>query len=318
MRAACLETIYELAKRDDRIVYIGSDVGSGTLEKFRRELPDRFLMEGINEQAVVGIAAGLALEGRIVYVNTIATFLTRRCFEQIVLDLGLHGARVRLIGMGGGLVYAPLGPTHLATDDIAIMRTVPGMAVLVPADAPEMRRLLPVTVDYPGPVYVSVGKGGDPVVTPESEKPQAGKALWVRPGRDAVIVTTGICLAPALAAAEALGTAGIDSGILHVPWIKPFDTDQLLQRVRHVRAVVTVEERSLVGGLGSAVAEILAESGALRTVSFARIGLPDAFPEGYGSQKEMMVRYGITAERIAETVGMLAKRYPTAPAVGVE
>src|SRR5438132_5941267 len=144
--------VYELAKKDERIVFIGSDLGIGTLDNFRTDMPDRFFMEGVSEANVVGMAAGMALEGRIVYVNTIATFLTRRCFEQVVLDLGLHNVNVRLIANGGGVVYAPLGPTHLAIDHLAIFRVLPRMTILAPADAEEMRRLMPMTVDHPGPI----------------------------------------------------------------------------------------------------------------------------------------------------------------------
>ena len=122
MRKKCLDAVYELAARDNNVVFIGSDLGAGTLDRFKQDFPDRFFMEGVSEASIVSMAAGLALEGRTVYVNTIATFLTRRCFEQVVLDLGLHNVNVRLIGNGGGVVYAPLGPTHLAIDDLAIMR----------------------------------------------------------------------------------------------------------------------------------------------------------------------------------------------------
>src|ERR1051325_1769417 len=158
MRKRSLDMVYELAKKDDRIVFIGSDLGAGTLDGFRTEIPDRFFMEGVSEMNIVGMAAGMALEGRIVYVNTIATFLTRRCFEQVVLDLGLHNVNVRLIANGGGVVYAPLGPTHEAIEDIAIFRALPRMTILAPADADEMKRMMPTTVDHSGPIYIRLGK----------------------------------------------------------------------------------------------------------------------------------------------------------------
>ena len=135
MRQTCLNMVYELAKADERVFFIGSDLGVGTLNQFKKEIPDRFFMEGVSEANLIGMATGLALEGKIVYVNTLATFLTRRCFEQIVLDACLHHANVRLIGNGGGMVYAPLGPTHLAIEDMAILRAVPNMTIVAPADA---------------------------------------------------------------------------------------------------------------------------------------------------------------------------------------
>ncbi len=149
MRQECLDVVYQLAKQDPRIFFIGSDLGFGTLTQFKEEIPDRFLMEGVNEANIIGMAAGLALAGKIVYVNTIATFLSRRCFEQIVLDLCLHDVKVRLIANGGGVVYAPLGPTHLAVEDIAILRPLPNMTIVVPCDADEMIRLMNQSVDWP-------------------------------------------------------------------------------------------------------------------------------------------------------------------------
>jgi len=161
MRKTCLDMVYELAQEDDRIFFIGSDLGFGTLKDFKENIPERFFMEGVSEANLVGMGCGLAHEGKIVYVNTIATFLSRRCFEQIVLDAGLHKANIRLIANGGGLVYAPLGPTHLAIDDIAILRAIPGMTIVAVADANEMRRFMPQTVDYPGPIYIRLAKGHD-------------------------------------------------------------------------------------------------------------------------------------------------------------
>ena len=194
MRQTCLNMIYELAKDDERILFIGSDLGVGTLDQFREEMPNRFFMEGVSEANLIGVAAGLALEGKIPYVNTISTFITRRCFEQVVLDLCLHNTKVRLIGNGGGLVYAPLGPTHEAIEDIAILRAIPNMTILAPADADEMRRLMPLTVDYPGPIYVRLAKGYDPIVTTETKSFEIGKGVIYRDGKDALILTTGITL----------------------------------------------------------------------------------------------------------------------------
>src|SRR5438128_339609 len=180
MRESCLKMVYELAKVDDRVVFIGSDLGFGVLGEFKKEMPARFFMEGVSEQNLVGVAAGMAMEGRIVYLNTIATFLSRRCYEQVAVDLCLHGMNVRLIANGGGVVYAPLGPTHLAIEDIAIMRALPRMTILAPADAGEMRRMMPVTVDHPGPIYIRLAKGGDPIVTDEGVPFEIGKAYPMR------------------------------------------------------------------------------------------------------------------------------------------
>lgn len=302
MRKTCLDSVYQLAKEDPRIFFIGSDLGTGTLNQFRDEMPDRFLMEGISEANIVGVAAGLAMEGKIPYVHTIATFLTRRCFEQIVLDLGLHNVNVRLIGAGGGVVYAPLGPTHQAIDDLAIMRTVPNMTIVAPADADEMRRVMPLTVNHPGPIYIRMGKGFDPIVTAGGPEIAIGRALAMRAGRHALVVTTGITLKLALDAAAALAGDGIEIAVLHMPTIKPFDRPALVDAMQPVPIVVTIEEHTIIGGLGSAVAEVIAEESFEPSKRFKRIGIPDVFPDSYGSQASLMARYGITADAVAHAV----------------
>jgi transketolase len=269
-------------------------------------MPGRFLMEGVSEANVVGMAAGLALEGKIVYVNTIATFLTRRCFDQVVLDLCLHNANVRLIANGGGVVYAPLGPTHEAIEDIAIFRALPRMTLLAPADSEEMRRLMPATVDHQGPIYIRLGKGGDPVVTNDRVPFRIGKAYPMKEGSDSLIVSTGIMLKAALDAAGSLEAAGIKAAVLHVPTVKPFDQDTFLELARRVPVIVSVEEHTVIGGLGGAVAEIIAEADFKSPKRFRRIGIPDVFPDQYGSQASLLKRYDITAEKIVSVVRQLA------------
>lgn len=305
MRKTCLDMVYRLARSDERIFFIGSDLGFGTLDEFKAEMPERFFMEGISEANIIGIAAGLALEGKIPYVNTIATFITRRCFEQVALDACLHNTRVRLIGNGGGLVYAPLGPTHLAIEDLAILRALPNMTIVAPADADEMRRLMPLTVERDGPVYIRVAKGGDPIVTDDNKPFVIGKAIPMRQGSDALVVTTGITLRLALEAAAELDKMGIAAAVLHVPTIKPLDCEAILDHADRVRAVVTVEEHTVIGGLGSAVAEIIAEANFDSARRFQRIGIPDDFAHNYGSQESLMRHYGITTEGIVSAVQRL-------------
>lgn len=308
MRQLCLDMVYEFAQKDRRIFFIGSDLGVGTLQKFKEEMPERFLMEGVNEANIIGMAAGLGLEGKIVYVNTIATFLSRRCFEQIVLDVCLHNVNVRLIANGGGLVYAPLGPTHLAIDDIGILRTIPNMTIVAPADESEMARLMPLTVDYPGPIYIRLGKGNEPILTPDNVPFQIGKAIAMREGNDALIITTGVTIKAALDAAEILNKQGLKAAVLHVHTIKPLDTDTIMKYAAVVPVIVTVEEHTLMGGLGSAVAELVAEANFNPAKRFKRIGIPDVFPEQYGSQESLMALYDITAENVAGVVAGLSQQ----------
>ena len=308
MRKKCLDCVYELARQDERVVFIGSDLGIGTLDQFKNDFPDRFFMEGVSEANIVGMAAGLALEGKIVYVNTIATFITRRCCEQVVLDLGLHNANVRLIGSGGGVVYAPLGPTHLAIDDIAIMRAIPNMTIVALCDANEMGRFMPLTAAYQGPLYIHLGKGGDPIVSLDAPF-EIGRAIPMVRGSDVLLVSTGITLKIALDAAAALGSNAISAGVLHMPTVKPLDVEAFLAAAAPVDAIVVVEEHTILGGLGGALAEIVAEAGFEPAKRFKRIGIPDVFPHGYGSQASMMARYDITAERtMAVARDLLAMR----------
>jgi transketolase len=305
MRKTCLDMVYELAKTDERIFFIGSDLGVGTMKQFKQEMPERFFMEGVSEANMIGMAAGLALEGKIVYANTIATFLTRRCFEQVALDLCLHDVRVRLIGNGGGLVYAPLGPTHLAFEDFAIFRALPRMTILAPADASEMRRMMPLTVEHPGPIYIRIAKGGDPIVTDDSTPFEIGKAFPMRQGYDALIVSTGVMLQRALDAAELLSAEGLETFVLHVPTVKPLDEETILDYANRVHAIVTVEEHTIIGGLGSAVAELVADANFSAPKRFKRIGIPDCFPDQYGSQDSLLARYDITAKNIVSTIQQL-------------
>ncbi len=313
MRKACLEMVFDLAKDDERIVFVGSDLGYGTLEEFGQELPDRFYMEGISEMNVVGMAAGLAMEGSVPYVNTIATFLTRRCYEQVAMDVCHANLPVRLIGNGAGLVYAPLGPTHEAIDDIAIMRALPNMTIVAPADAAEMRQFMRVSVEHAGPIYIRLAKGYDPIVTDPSAPFEIGKAVSMRTGPDALLVTTGIGLRICLEAAQLLSSGGIEAGVLHLPTIKPLDVESLLARIAEVPVTVSVEEHSIVGGLGSAVAELIAEAPFDVPKRFARIGIPDVFPHQYGTQNTQLEHFGITPRHVAAAVKSLAAQATRSP-----
>jgi transketolase len=302
MRKAALDMVGELARRDPRVVFLGSDLSPGLLDEMRREFPDRWFMEGVSEQNLIGVAAGLAMDGYIPFVNTIATFLTRRCFDQLAVDACMHGLPIRLIASGGGLVYAPLGPTHLAVEDLAIMRALPGMTVVAPCDADEMRRLMPQTLDWPHPMYIRLAKGGDPVISRPERGFRIGKAILVREAAagSVLFVGTGVMTTRALAAAELLAKDGIEARVLHVHTVKPLDSAAVAELAAAARLVVTVEEHTLVGGLGSAVVECLADRGVL--VPVKRLGIPDAFAPHYGGQDDLLRTYGLQPEQLAATV----------------
>ena len=308
MRKTCLDEVFKLAKEDERIFFIGSDLGVGTLQNFKETIPGRFFVEGISEANVIGMAAGIALEGKIIYVNTIAPFFTRRGFEQIVLDLCLHNVNVRLIANGGGLVYASLGPTHEVLEDFAVLRPIPNMTIVAVADADEMCRLMPLTVDYQGPIYIRLAKGYDSIVTKDEHSFEIGKGILHKEGKDVLILTTGITLQLALEASERLEKVGVSVSLLHLHTIKPLDVDAILTETDKVQAVVTIEEHYIIGGLGSAVAETLAEADHLRSLRFRRIGIPDKFADQYGSQKSLMEMFGVSVKNLEYTImSMLSK-----------
>ena len=246
MRKKALDSVYTLAKNDERVIFIGSDLGPGVLENMKNEMPERFFMEGVSEQHIVGMAAGLAMEGFIPYVNTIATFLSRRCFEQVAMDLCLQDLPVRLISNGAGGVYAPLGPTHLAVEDIAIMRALPNMTIVCPCDADEMNRFMLKTLDWPHPIYIRLAKGGDKIVSNESAGFEIGKSILMKNGKDGLFISTGVMTQLALQASEKLENEGIYCGVLHMHTIKPIDENSLMNLIPNVKAVVTIEEHTRI------------------------------------------------------------------------
>jgi transketolase len=302
MRKTSLDSVYELAKRDERVIFVGSDLGPGVLDSMKFEMPERFFMEGVSEQHIVGMAAGLAMEGFIPYVNTIATFLTRRCYEQVALDLCLQDLPVRLIANGGGGVYAPLGPTHLAVEDIAIMRALPNMAVVAPCDADEVRRFMATTLDWPHPIYIRLAKGGDKVVSEEKNGFEIGKAILMSEPGEGLFISTGVMTQLALQAAELLCSEGLKCGVLHMHTIKPLDNKFLSELLPSVNGVVTVEEHTRIGGLGSAVLEFCNDVMPEQAVKIARIGIPDKFAEQYGSQNSLLAHWGITVDSLCDTM----------------
>ena len=302
MRKTSLDSVYQFAKVDPRIVFIGSDLGPGVLDGMKKEIPERFFMEGVSEQHVIGMAAGLAMNGFIPYINTIATFLTRRCYEQVALDLCLQDLPVRLIASGGGAVYAPLGPTHLAVEDFAIMRALPNMTIVAPCDAEEMRRFMATTMDWPHPIYIRLGKGGDEVVSRAELGFEIGKAIVMKEPGAGLFVTTGVMTQLALKAADQLATEGLACGVMHMHTVKPLDGEELLHWLPKVDGVVTVEEHTRIGGLGSAILEFCNDEMPAEAAKITRIGIPDRFATQYGSQDTLLAHWGITVDTLCNAM----------------
>jgi transketolase len=315
MRKAALNTIAFLVDENPNVMFIGSDLGAGTLSEPRSRHPNRILMEGIAEQHLVGFGAGLAMEGFIPYVHTIGTFLTRRALEQVVIDVALHGLPVRLVASGGGLVYAPLGPTHQATDDFALMRSIPGMLVSAPADPLEMQLLLKALVQYPGPAYIRIGKGGEPNITDRFSEFALDHARVWQHGDSLAIVTTGVMLHECARAVEGLGIDRPRVTLAHLPVIAPLDEDFLVGIAGTHDHVLVVEEHQHVGGLSSAVADTLASHRGMSPLS--RITLPQGYAHNFGSQRDHWVLHGLDSAGIASVISRIlgesgAKRTGTA------
>ena len=302
MRRTSLDCIHKLAQKDERVLFIGSDLGAGVLDSMKQEMPERWFMEGVAEQHIIGMAAGLAMEGFVPYVNTIASFLTRRCFEQLVIDLSLMNLPVRLVANGGGVVYAPLGPTHQAIDDIAILRTLPNITIVAPCDADEMRRLMEQTLDWNGPMYIRLAKGGDPIISSEENTFSIGKGIVMREPGEVLFISTGIMTRNALLASELLDAAGISSGVLHCHTVKPLDQELILGLTKNIRLIVTVEEHIISGGLGTAVLETLYTSERTSIPRIKCLGIPNRFVDQYGSQETVLESFGLLSKQISATV----------------
>lgn len=298
MRQKALSTVYDLARNNSRVVFIGSDLGAGTLSAMREELPEQFFMEGISEQHIVGFAAGLAQEGFIPYINTIGTFLTRRAFEQVSIDVGLHRLPVRLLSSGGGMVYAPLGPTHTAVEDFSLMLSVPNMKVFAPADAQEMEMLIHASTDDPDPYYVRFGKGGERIVTNEYKSFDFHPKVFGTDGATAVICTTGIMLQHCLDAQEALDSKGILCTVVHFPYLNDLQLPKLSSILDETTVLLCVEEHVPRGGLFT---QILHEFVRLRkaTSNIYQASLAGSFSHKYGSQADHLDFNGLTGPKIA-------------------
>lgn len=281
MRNTFITTLIEEAKKDDRIFLLTPDMGFSVLEAFRDLFPDRFLNVGISEQNAVGIAAGLALSGKIVYVYSIIPFVTMRCYEQVRVDVAYMNTNVRLVGVGAGLSYGPAGATHHSIEDIAIMRALPNMTVCCPGDPIEVREIVKQSIRYDGPMYIRLGKNGEPRIHAEGTPIAIGKAIEVVRGEDLALITTSNMLEQGKIWVDEWAKEGRHASLISMPSIKPLDKAFVLQLIGRKKPIYTLEEHNVIGGLGSAIAEVIAESGT--GITFKRIGIPDTYTHHVGS-----------------------------------
>ena len=280
MRTTFVKTLIELARKDDNIFLLTPDMGYSVLEPFRDEFPERFLNTGIAEQNTIGVAAGLALTGKIVYVYSIIPFVTMRCYEQVRLDLAYNNTNVKLIGIGAGLTYGSLGPSHHAVEDIAIMRSIPNMTVLCPGDPIEVAELVKASYATFGPTYIRLGKNGEPRIHPEGTKIEIGKAITIVDGNDFALITTSNMLETGKKWVDEWKQDGVSVSLISMPSIKPFDSDTVIQLIEKEMPILVVEEHNVIGGLGTAVSEVIAKVG--KPVKFKQIGINDEFSHVVG------------------------------------
>ena len=301
MRTAFVDTITELAQRDSRIMLLVGDLGFGVVTNFAKRFPKQFLNVGVAEQNMAGVATGLALSGKIVFTYSIANFPILRCLEQIRNDVCYHNANVISVSVGGGFSYGALGMTHHGTEDLAIMRSLPRMTVIAPGDPLETRAATKAAAGGIGPVFLRLGRAGEPVVHDDDVSWELGKAIPVRKGIDVTLISTGAMLHTAAAVGELLGEIGIETRVLSMHTVKPLDHDAILEAAYETKYVATLEEHGILGGLGGAVAEVLADA-SIPGVAFRRFGLPSEFTKDVGDQTYLRGIHGLTPEALKSEV----------------
>ena len=291
MRTTFIKTLTELAEKDKRVFLIIADLGFSVVEEFEKKFPERFINAGIAEANAVSIASGLALSGKIPFVYSIAPFITMRAFEQVRIDCAYMNLPVKLVGVGGGVAYGPAGATHHAIEDLAIMRSLPNMQVFAPGDPWEAKNIIKLVKDSSSPSYVRLSKNNEPLLSESKAKYIAGKTNIRKLGDDLTILTTGNTFELGINISDLLFKKGIKAELANVNTIKPIDKEYILSKIENNKPIFTVEEHNIIGGLGSAVAEIISES--KYNPPFKRFGIPDEFSHYVGSQNFIREKWGI-------------------------
>ncbi len=296
------KVLLQLAREDKSVVAMDCDLGRSTRSFKITEVDEsRFLEMGISEQDMISTAAGMAHEGKIVFANTFAVFGTGRCFDQIRQQLSLARLNVKVCGSSAGLTQGPDGATHQAVIDVSLMRSLPNMVVIVPADGPQTEAAVREAYEHQGPVYLRLSRYDCENVFEEGYPHDIYKAVELREGKDAAIIVCGVILGHALEAAEILAEKGISAGVINIPVVKPLDREAVMKAAMKYSVLVVVEEHSIYGGLGSAVAEVVAEMDGANRAIVAREGIKDSFGES-GLADDLLKKHELDAEGIAEKV----------------
>lgn len=301
MRTAFIEALNELADQDERVCLIVGDLGYSVIDAFAQNHPNQFVNAGVSEQNMIGMAAGMALSGKIVFTYSIGNFATLRCLEQIRNDVCYHRANVKVVAVGGGLAYGNLGVTHHASEDVAIMRALPNMTVVAPGDPVEARLATRAVVAHDGPFYLRLGKAGEPLVHTKEPDFELGRALTLREGSDLTLIASGGMLATADSVAKAIAAQGHGVRLLSMHTVKPIDREAVIRAALETRYIFTLEEHSIEGGLGGAVAEIVAELDPGHA-PLKRIGLRPEFNKTVGDQNYLKSLHGLDEESVLKTI----------------
>ena len=301
-RDAFGDTLVELIDRDERVYVLDGDLANSTkADVVSRERPDRFLMMGIAEQNMMGVAAGMATCGLVPWLSSFACFIVNRDLDQLRVVVAQPNLPVKLCGAYSGLLTGKTGKTHQDVSDISVMRAMPNMTVLAPADAVEVTACMRVANDLPGPVYVRMTRDPEPVIFPDEYQFELGKAVTAREGTDVALISTGAQTPRCLDAADQLADDGVAALVLHLPTIKPLDEDAIVAAAKITGKVVTAEDHTVIGGLGGAVAEILGEK---RPTPMKRIGIRDTFGES-AANDDLLAKYGLTSGHVADAARAL-------------
>lgn len=299
MRTAYLDTLYELAQKDRRVYALISDNGAIVYDKYRKNLPKQYLNVGISEANMVSMAAGMASCGKIPFAYTIGAFLAYRAFEFIRNDVCLQNQNVKIVGTGAGEVYSTLGPTHHSTEDLGGLRALPNLTIICPASPLEVKKATKASYEHEGPIYLRLGTNKESEIYINDYKFEIGKAVNLKKGKDITLIGIGSMLKDIIKAAECLKTEKIDARVINIHTIKPIDKNMIVKAIEETGKLVVVEDHNIIGGLGSAVAEVVAEYGT--GVMFERVGLYD-FASGYGTYAQLKDQNGIGIEQICNVV----------------
>jgi transketolase len=296
------KTLVELAERYPELIVLDGDLANSTrADIFAAAHPGRFIETGIAEQNMIGVAAGLATVGFIPWISTFAAFIAKRALDQIRVVVAQPHLNVKLCGSYSGILTGKTGKTHQSVEDIAVFRAMPGVVTLAPADGNELRAMMAAMMEHEGPMYLRLTRDPSTVVFPENHRFEIGKAVLLRDGNDVGIIGTGVQTVRALEAAQLLSAEGIEASVLHVPTLKPLDIDAIVALADRTDAIVTAEDHSIIGGLGGAVAETVAEH---RPTQMRRVGIRDTFGES-GPNDAILEKYGLTARHVAEAATKL-------------